>query len=251
MLVLGVTEIEFKCWLRGGSFCYCHSGFVGIVVDVWALIVRLLFFSLQASNIKEYFECLDLSWRSMTSRTHLKEVHALYMINLKLFFYFKIVKFRLTWCVTSCSSLTDPLTFLSQAMTPWQMMRVIMTSTPWLVFSNFTSVVWKTLFSPKRDSTICWPVSVRTCISPPFTPITPLWCGCTSCQWSGLNLCSTKISQKILDSFWRFCLILEFLLHALGKISQSVLEKAGCCFGEQSNLFSVCFVLWLTQVSCL
>lgn len=33
--------------------------------------------SVQASNIKEYFEYLDLSWKLMISRTHLKEVQAL------------------------------------------------------------------------------------------------------------------------------------------------------------------------------
>lgn len=52
---------------------------MGISVKVWALIVQLLVsFSVQASNIKEYFEYLDLSWKSMISRTHLKEVQAIF-----------------------------------------------------------------------------------------------------------------------------------------------------------------------------
>lgn len=52
---------------------------MGIIVKVWALIVQLLVsFSVQASSIKEYFECLDLSWKSMISRTHLKEVQAIF-----------------------------------------------------------------------------------------------------------------------------------------------------------------------------
>lgn len=218
MLVLGVTKIEFKCWLRG------VLPFI-VIADLW----ELLWMSELLLCGWSFFLCrpptsrnISSVWISAGSQWYQELIWKRSMLYIhdkfKVIFYFKMVKFRVTWCVTS--RLTDALTFLSQAMTLWQMMRVIMTSTPWLVFSNFTFVVWKTLSSPKRDSTICWPVSVRTCISPPFTLITPLWCGCTSCQWSSLNLCSTKMSQKFLDSFWWFCFILELLLHALGKISQ-------------------------------
>lgn len=40
-----------------------------------------LCFSVQASSIKEFFVCLDPSWKSMTSRTHLKEVQDFCLVN--------------------------------------------------------------------------------------------------------------------------------------------------------------------------
>lgn len=50
------------------------SVFVLFIYLVLLLLLYPLSFSVQASSIKEYFVCLDPSWKSMTLRTHLKEV---------------------------------------------------------------------------------------------------------------------------------------------------------------------------------
>lgn len=77
MFVLGVTKnrIHLLSMCVGGvlllsEWIYGHycAGLSSNCTDI---------FSVQASNIKEYFEYLDLSWKLMISRTHLKEVQAL------------------------------------------------------------------------------------------------------------------------------------------------------------------------------
>lgn len=81
MFILGVTKNRIHLLSVCGGFCYCQSGFMGVVVYGYycaGLSSHCTdIFSVQASNIKEYFEYLDLSWKLMISRTHLKEVHAL------------------------------------------------------------------------------------------------------------------------------------------------------------------------------
>lgn len=77
-------------------------------------------------------------------------------------------------------------------------MRIIMTSTRWLASWNFTSVVWRTLFSPKRGSMICCPASVRTHIfSLILSEIVLVCVSAYFCCWSWQNKFSFHFVSRI------------------------------------------------------
>lgn len=168
MCLLGTTKIGFICWVR--EFL---SGTVR--VDLWACWGRLwssftfFFFSLFAGLQHQGI------FRVSGSQLEVNDIKNSFERG---------TKYGSCWmspgalnylCLCFRKPLVgyDPLGFVgifdwpihlsvSKETILWQMKRIIMTSTQWLAFSNFTSVAWRTLFSPKRGLMTCWPASVRT-----------------------------------------------------------------------------------------